>query len=87
MVPKIMMEATMVRAITSTDHTLDSYPTAMPDRMVVAGPVLVALRISCTGALWVPVKYSVRRSMAMAKSTPTVVARKGRHHPPITSCM
>ena len=40
----------------TTAQTLDSMPTDRPDRMVVAGPVLVDLTISLTGAFRVEVK-------------------------------
>ena len=36
--------------MTTSAHTLDSMPTDRPERMVVAGPVLVDLTISLTGA-------------------------------------
>ena len=82
MVPNISIEENIVVAMTKIDHTADSYPTARPDNIVVAEPVAVAFRISWTGLPSVPVKYSVRRSIAIAKQTPTVVARKGLHQPP-----
>jgi len=59
MVPKMKMEATMVRAMTSTDQTEDSKPAAIPFRIRVAGPVSAAFLMLLTGAACVPVKYSV----------------------------
>src|SRR5687768_1107027 len=82
MVPKIKMEATMVNAITSTDHTDDSNPTATPFRINVAGPVSADFLMSFTGAACVPVKYSVNLSINMASKTPTPTAVGKRHHPP-----
>ncbi len=76
----------MVTAMVTTDQTEDSNPTAVPLRIRVAGPVSAAVLISFTGEPWVPVKYSVSRSITMASRTPTVVARNGRHQPPGTSC-
>jgi len=46
---QMIAEATIDRAITMMDITVLSYPVARPARMVVAGPVLVALAISLTG--------------------------------------
>src|SRR5215216_614621 len=82
MVPKMKIEATMVKAITSTDHTDDSKPTETPLRIKVAGPVSADRLISLTGAAWVPVKYSVRRSIKIARTTPTPTAIGKRHQPP-----
>ena len=42
--------------MTTRAHTLDSMPTESPERIVVAGPVLVALTISLTGGRLVEVK-------------------------------
>ena len=41
----------MVRAMTMAGQTLDSMPTDRPDRMTVAGPVLVDLAMSFTGCV------------------------------------
>src|ERR1044071_1205186 len=84
-VPKIKIEATIVNAITITDQTEDSKPTETPLRIKVAGPVSAAFLISLTGAACVPVKYSVRRSIKMASTTPTPTAVGKRHHPPQSS--
>ena len=65
-------------------HTADSKPTAIPDKIVVAEPVAVDFLISCTGLFSVPVKYSVKRSMPIAKIMPMVVAANGLHQPPGT---
>src|SRR6185436_18413079 len=51
MVPKMKMDATIVRAITSTDQTDDSKPTETPFRIRVAGQVSAAFLISLTGAV------------------------------------
>ncbi len=48
-------------AIAMIDHTVDSRPLEIPERIVVAGPVRVDAAISCTGCVSVDVKYSVRR--------------------------
>src|SRR5215208_1363210 len=80
--PKIAMDAIMVTAITSTDHTDDSKPREIPLRMSVAGPVSAAFLTSLTGAAWVPVKYSVSRSITIASNTPTPTAMGNRHQPP-----
>ena len=82
MVPKMKIEATMVRAMTRTDQTDDSKPTETPCRISVAGPVSAAFLISLTGDACVPVKYSVRRSIRIASSTPTPTAGGMRHQPP-----
>ncbi len=81
-VPKMKIEATMVNAITSTDQTEDSNPTEIPFNIKVAGPVSAAFLMSLTGAASVPVKYSVKRSITMARMTPTPTAVGKRHHPP-----
>ncbi len=54
----------------------------MPCKIRVAGPVLAAFLISCTGDLCVPVKYSVMRSIRIASSTPMPTASGVRHQPP-----
>jgi len=48
-------------------------PMARPERMVVAGPVLVLSTISRTGAYLVDVKYEVNGLKTTAKATPIVV--------------
>src|SRR4030095_15065308 len=82
MVPKIKMEAMIVKAMTSTDHTEDSNPTETPFKINVAGPVSADFLMSLTGAACVPVKYSVKRSIKMASTTPTPTAMGKRHQPP-----
>ena len=84
MVPKINTEQKIAAASTMVVQTADSIPTAKPERMVVAEPVVVAFFTSCTGFLSVPVKYSVRRSMLIASRIPMVVTAKERHQPPGT---
>src|SRR5574341_628058 len=82
MEPKMKIEATMVSAMTMTAQTDDSYPTEIPCRMRVAGPVSAPFLISLTGEACVPVKYSVRRSIKIASSTPAATAMGVRHQPP-----
>ena len=64
-----MKEITM----TTRAQTLDSMPTDKPERMVVAGPVLVEVTISFTGGLRVAVKYDVSGLKATASPTPIAV--------------
>lgn len=82
---KITVEEKMVAAITITDHTALSYPCTKPEMMVVAGPPVRDLTIFFTGALCVPVKYSVTFSIRIASTTPVITASTGRHQPPGTS--
>ena len=51
----------------------------MPESTTVAGPVRVASAISRTGAVSVPVKYSVRRLSAWASTRPVITAPKHFH--------
>ena len=69
-------------AMVITDQTALSLPCTMPERMVVAGPPRMDLTMSLTGAPWVPVKYSVTRSIRMARTTPATTASTGRSQPP-----
>ena len=68
-------------AITSSAQTLDSMPTARPERMVVAGPVSVESTISRTGLWRVEVKYEVSGLKATARPTPIVVSMARRQSP------
>ena len=61
-------------AMTSAEYTADSYPTEMPDRMTVAGPVSEVLPMSCTGRRPGSVKYPVSAWMTAASTMPMTTA-------------
>ncbi len=67
--------------ITINAHTLDSIPTANPDRISVALPVSADFTISFTGGFFVEVKYEVRGLNATANPTPMVVSIPNRQSP------
>src|SRR5207245_52145 len=72
------MATPMAIAMATTAHTVASRPTLMPESTVVAGPVRAASAISCTGAVSVDVKYSVRRLTNCASTKPATTAQKTR---------
>ena len=74
--------ATYAELTSAYTNSVDNDIINITNNIVVAAPVLVALRISRTGLPSVPVKYSVRRSIDIASPTPTAVARNGLHQPP-----
>ena len=49
-------------------------PIAVPASTVVAGPVRAASAMSCTGRVWVEVKYSVMRLATWASTRPATTA-------------
>ena len=62
-------------------HTLDSIPTAKPDRIVVADPVWVDSAISCTGFRLMEVKREVNGLKTTASPTPTAFNVANCHSP------
>ena len=68
----------MAMAMATIAHTVDSRPLLMPASTVVAGPVRAASAISCTGAVSVDVKYSVRRLTIWASTSPATTAQNTR---------
>src|SRR3990172_1445768 len=71
--PKMLYEPKMVAAMANVAQTLDSRPKAPPERISVAGPVLLACAISFTGFLSVAVKYSVIHWITRARTMPMVL--------------
>src|SRR3990172_1364686 len=74
----MLYEPKIVAAMARTAQTLDSRPAAKPERISVAGPVLLAWAISVTGFLSVAVKYSVSHWIASASAIPMVLATETR---------
>src|SRR5690349_24163763 len=75
---KIVNDARIVAAIARIAHTDDSRPNPSPDRINVAGPVLVAYAISATGRCRALVYWSVSHLMTPASTRPVSVANEKR---------
>src|SRR6478736_1702848 len=65
-----MTEPSKAVEMIKTAQTLDSYPRARPEMMLVACPVRLAFTTSLTGLYSVLVQYSVQRLRATARTMP-----------------